>query len=194
MGACWVELCGKRGVPLNSDKRQRCRQRVKYAGFLFDTLRGQLPIVANVPGRPGLEEDRDSCPTVALSTDSDGRLVSEPAAGAGFPRHYVGCGTRQHVPGVLRDSEQGEPGGEMSAKGTQPIRRHSGCCLIFDDPRVVAPIPPDGARGCWATPRRCSGRSGFPRNGMDPVHTRRCQTASRLVRTIPLHPASGLVV
>ena len=45
MGACWVELCGKRGLPLNSDKRQRCRQRAKYAGFLFDTLRGQLPIL-----------------------------------------------------------------------------------------------------------------------------------------------------
>ena len=43
--AYWVELCRKLGVPLNLDKRQRCRQQVKYAGFLFDTLRGLLLIL-----------------------------------------------------------------------------------------------------------------------------------------------------
>ena len=41
----WVELCGRLGVPLNLDKRQRCGQTVEYAGFLYDTLRGLLLIL-----------------------------------------------------------------------------------------------------------------------------------------------------
>ena len=41
----WVDLCRKLGVPLNLAKRQRCSQRVEYAGFLFDTLRGLLLIL-----------------------------------------------------------------------------------------------------------------------------------------------------
>jgi hypothetical protein len=43
--AYWVDLCGKLGVPLNLVKRQRCGQRVEYAGFLYDTLRGLLLIL-----------------------------------------------------------------------------------------------------------------------------------------------------
>ena len=43
--ASWVELCGRLGVPLNLDKRQRCPQQVEYVGVLFDTLRGLLLIL-----------------------------------------------------------------------------------------------------------------------------------------------------
>ena len=81
--------------------------------------------------------------TVARSTDSNGR--SKPAAGAGFPRNDSGGGTCQHVSSVMRDSEEGKPGGEISAKGTQPIRQHQGCCIMLDGPRIVASIKLDSS-------------------------------------------------
>ncbi len=40
--AWFVELCGLLGVPLNMSKHQRCKQTVKYSGFLFDTIRGLM--------------------------------------------------------------------------------------------------------------------------------------------------------
>lgn len=45
MEADWIELCTRLGVRLNMDKRQWCAQRVEFAGFLFDTLRGLLRIL-----------------------------------------------------------------------------------------------------------------------------------------------------
>lgn len=44
LDAFWVELCESLGIPLNLIKRQFCAQKVDYAGFVFDTMRGLMLI------------------------------------------------------------------------------------------------------------------------------------------------------
>ena len=46
LDAFWMELCDSLGVPLNLLKRQLCGQSVEYAGFIFDTWRGLMLILA----------------------------------------------------------------------------------------------------------------------------------------------------
>jgi hypothetical protein len=45
LDAWWTELCGLLGVPLNTDKHQRCAQTVEYSGLLFDSFRGLMLVL-----------------------------------------------------------------------------------------------------------------------------------------------------
>ena len=42
----WVGLCPKLGIHLHPDKRQNCSQRAEYTGFVVDTLKGRLLMMA----------------------------------------------------------------------------------------------------------------------------------------------------